>query len=189
MIRDHAVGGIDRIFQCSTVGAGTGGFLDGLEEGSPKIRVVVAGFVLDDATDPLQSHPGVDVLGWKRDKRAVIASIEFDEDQIPDLDHVRVVEVDEFGSAAVRGQVVMDLAAGPAWSGGAHLPEVLLAAPSGDVRRIDVGQLTPELFGFFVGRGAVVLITGEDGDMKPFSSSPQTSVSSSQAQVIASALK
>lgn len=58
--------------------------------------------------------------------------VELDEDQVPDLQHVGVVHVDQVGGVAASDAVEVDLAAGPAGARVAHLPEIILHAAGQD---------------------------------------------------------
>ena len=52
--------------------------------------------------------------------------VELYEDEVPDLHHIGVVHVDEVGGVPTADPVVVDLRAGTARPGVAHLPEVVL---------------------------------------------------------------
>lgn len=58
--------------------------------------------------------------------------VELDEDQVPDLQHVGVVHVDQVGGVPAPDAVEVDLAAGSAGARVPHLPEVVLHAAGQD---------------------------------------------------------
>ena len=128
------------------------------------VGVVVGSFVLEDGDEAFEAHAGIDVFGWEGAERAVLLAIELDEDVVPDLDDVGVAGVDEVGGVAFldahRGEAIdVDLCAGAARAGLAHLPEVVLHVSGEDVvRRQD---LEPEVFGFIVGWEAEFLVAFE----------------------------
>src|SRR5262249_50767493 len=121
------------------------------------VDVVVARDALDDRRDPLEAHPGVDVLGGKLGERTRRVAVVLDEDQIPDLDVARALAVHAARVwrallvASLRTPVDVDLGARPARPRVGHLPEVLLLEAA-DAVAPDVGDLAPDGVGLVVGR-------------------------------------
>ena len=64
---------------------------DGLED----VGVVVGSFALQSADEAFEAHAGVDDMHGKLVERAVGATIELHEDDVPDFDHLGMVFVDE----------------------------------------------------------------------------------------------
>ncbi len=58
----------------------------------------------------------------------VWSPVELDEHQVPDLQDVGIVHVDQVGGVSPSDAVVVDLTAGTAGTGVSHLPEVILHA-------------------------------------------------------------
>lgn len=59
--------------------------------------------------------------------------IELNKNQVPNLDHVRIVHVDQMTGMPVANAVEMDLRAGPTGTHFAHFPEVVLHAERQDL--------------------------------------------------------
>ena len=98
---------------------------------------------LHDGRDALETHPGVDVLGRKRRKRAVDVRVVLDENKVPNLDALRTVGVDQppFRIACL-GEVHVQFAAGATRAGVAHHPEIVLLVAVDDVNiRVEPGLL------------------------------------------------
>lgn len=74
-----------------------------------------------------------------RSKHHRLLPVELDEHQVPDLQDVGVIHVDQVRGVSVADAVVVDLAAGAAGSRVPHLPEVVLHAA-----RQDASLLHPE---------------------------------------------
>ena len=62
------------------------------------VRVVVALLALQDGGEALEAHAGVDVAGREGLEGTVGLAHELHEDEVPDLDDLRVVLVDEVGA-------------------------------------------------------------------------------------------
>ena len=130
VVGDHAVGHVDRVGQRDGVAAGgvgprAGDHLHGVKQWAEHVGVVVAVLALQHAHDALEAHACVHVFRGQGLQLAALQAVELDKDQVPDLDHVRVVGVDLAAAAQVVGAVVVQLAARPAGAGVAHLPEVV----------------------------------------------------------------
>mmetsp|Transcript_31648 Transcript_31648/g.89902 ORF Transcript_31648/g.89902 Transcript_31648/m.89902 type:complete len:412 (+) Transcript_31648:2519-3754(+) len=79
---------------------------------------------------------------------AILLAVELNEDDVPDLQHVGVVHVDQARGVAAADAVVVNLRARAAWALVTHLPEVVLA-----VKRQNAGLrevLEPDGLGFEV---------------------------------------
>mmetsp|Transcript_6447 Transcript_6447/g.19110 ORF Transcript_6447/g.19110 Transcript_6447/m.19110 type:complete len:1096 (+) Transcript_6447:257-3544(+) len=110
------------------VGARARLLLDGGEDGLEDVSVVVGAHVLEHGDEALEAHARVDVLGGQGPQLPRGLAVELDENEVPDLEHVRVVHVDETRGVAPADAVVVDLGAGPAGARVAHLPKVVLHA-------------------------------------------------------------
>mmetsp|Transcript_15094 Transcript_15094/g.34697 ORF Transcript_15094/g.34697 Transcript_15094/m.34697 type:complete len:428 (+) Transcript_15094:1654-2937(+) len=100
--------------------------VDGVEDGSEDVRVVVGHLALQDRRDPLQTHPGVHVLPRQHAQRLVLVAEHLDEDHVPDLEHVGIVHVHEVGRVPAPDAIVVQLSARSAGASVSHLPEVVL---------------------------------------------------------------
>src|SRR5439155_1278288 len=90
---------------------------------------------LQDHRRPLEAHSRVDVLPRQRRQGAVFREIEFHEDQIPELEKPLALTAGSAGrpaTAVLLAAVVVELAAGAAWTRIGRLPEVLGARESDD---------------------------------------------------------
>ena len=83
--------------------------VDSLEERKEHIGVVVTHLVLEDGGDSLEAHAGIHVLRGQRVQSARGIAGELHEHQVPDLQHVGVVLVDEISGVAASDSVVVDL--------------------------------------------------------------------------------
>ena len=130
MISDDAVRGVNavRISGTKVTGVGTSGgnILDGGEQRSEDVSVVVGASVLKDGDETFETEAGVDVFVGKRSQAAVGLAIILDKDVVPDLKNVRIILIDEMGGIAAADPVVVNLGAGTARTLVAHLPEVVL---------------------------------------------------------------
>ncbi len=89
---------------------------------------------MHDGGDPLEAHPGIDVLGGEGGEISFAVRVELDEDEVPDLDAKMGVGVDELAFAlAVWGEVEVELAAGAAGARFAHHPKIVLLVSHDDV--------------------------------------------------------
>ena len=95
------------------------------------IRIVVRGLTLDRTHETLKAHTGVDHFLRKRFERTVGFAVILHKDDIPDLNHLRVVFVDQFttghfGAFLGRTAVHVDLTTRTARTRIAHFPEVVV---------------------------------------------------------------
>ena len=95
-------------------------------------------------------------------------AVELHEDEVPDFDETpAAIERELFVLAAGLGgfgaEIVVDLGAGAAGAGVAHLPEVVFLVEAEDAVFGDAGDLLPEVLGFvvFAENGDVELVFGE----------------------------
>ena len=144
---------------------GTVGTLHKLRHGIDDRREEV-GFVV--GLDPLQNHgealepgTGVDTRFRQWMQLALGVTVELHEDQVPDLDDVVTLAVDQLGAAGrhgVRTAVVVDLRARSAGAGLSHRPIVVLLVESKyPIRRCT--DLFPQLGG--------VIVIGVNGEPQP----------------------
>ena len=85
----------------------------------------------------------------QRSKRLVRFPVELDEDNVPDLDDIRVVLVDQVCGVSASNSIVMNLDAGTARALVSHFPKVILHV-SGDDMIIGHAYLPPHLSGFVI---------------------------------------
>ena len=133
VIRDHAIGHVDRIFEIAAVGPGAAHVRDALEDPREEIGVVVASTILEDGDDALEAHAGVDVTGRKLLERSPRLTVELDEHEVPDLEHVGVVLVHQRRGVSSADAIDVEFGARTAGAGLAHLPEVVLGVPGNHV--------------------------------------------------------
>ena len=76
---------------CCRVRAHAGLLLDGFEDGSENVGVVVGHFALQDRGDALEAHACVNVLARQHGEGLVLVAEHLDEHKIPDLQHIRIV--------------------------------------------------------------------------------------------------
>ena len=142
---------------------------DGVEEWREDVGVVVGLDPLQRHGQALEAHAGVDVLVGKGHEGAVRHAVELHEHEVPHLDHLRVVHVDQLaavdlGAFVVVSEVDVDFRAGAARSRLAHFPKVvLLVCRENPV----VGHvLLPLRAGLVVCGQAVALISAKHGDVQ-----------------------
>ena len=145
------------------LGAGDG--LDGVEDWHEDVGVVVGHLPLEDGRESFESHAGVDVLGGERLEDPALLAVELDEDDVPDLEAVGIVHVDEICGVAAADAIVVDLGARSARSDVAHLPEVIGAVEGENFGCREV--LEPDLFGFVVGWQALGRVAAEVRGVEP----------------------
>jgi hypothetical protein len=167
VVRDYPVRHVLQVCHVACVVRRIGDFLDRCDDRGEHVGVVVAVLALEYRRHPLEAHAGIDVLGRQRGQRAVLAPVELDEHQVPDLHHLRHARVDQLAARLVRGAVDVDLGTRPARAGVAHLPEVVLLRPVVDVRRVHARLLDPELPRLVVLVQALLRVAAEDGDVQP----------------------
>ena len=147
------------------VGLRAGDGLDGVKDGHEHVGVVVGHLTLEDGREPLEAHAGVDVLRREGLEDAALLAVELDEDDVPDLEAVGIVHVDEVARVAAADAVVVDLGARTARADVSHLPEVVLAVKREHLVRGEV--LEPDLLGLVVGGKALRGITAKVRGVEP----------------------
>ncbi len=129
-----------------------------LDERHKQIGVVVADHALQHRRDALQACSGVDRRLGQGMQHALGAAVELHEDQVPDLDVAAALAGElalsrgalrQLLVAGLHSHVVMDLRAGSAGSGVAHLPEVFLHPQLEDALGLHTG-LAPQVVGFAI---------------------------------------
>ena len=109
----------------------TGEFTDALQDGLEYVGVIVRSLSLDGSHESLEAHAGVNDVHGEGFETAVGFAVELHKDNVPNLNDLRIVFVDErstghfgffFGAAAVK----MYFGAGTAGTGVAHFPEVVV---------------------------------------------------------------
>ena len=135
-----------------------------------QVGIVVRRDALQHRRQALQTCSGIDVLGRQLFEAAIFSAVVLDEDEVPQLHEARAADVD---GAHVPGHVLhvaqrraaidVDLGARATRTDLAHLPEIILLVEALDVRRVDVGEITPQGFGLAVGAvdGGVELVLGK----------------------------
>ncbi|KAG9796345.1 hypothetical protein KCU88_g142, partial [Aureobasidium melanogenum] len=137
MVRNHSVGGIDAILvlvaKFAGVRSGTGNLLDAVEQRSKDVRIVVGQFVLEDTDESLETHARVDVFVGQRAQTLIRLPVVLNKHVVPDLQHVRIVLVDETGSIApASDSVIVNFGTRTTWTLVTHFPEISsLASKSG----------------------------------------------------------
>ena len=126
---------------------------DLLDDRAEQVGPVVGIDALLDGGEPLQAHAGIDVLGRQFGQPAVLVAVILDEDQVPDLQKTLAAAVDAavgFSAGELLPTVVMQLRAGTAGTGLAHLPEVFLGPEAQHPFGGKIGHLGPQLGGLVV---------------------------------------
>ena len=124
------------------------------------VGIVVGVFTLQHAYQTLKAHTGVDDIHRQRLQRAVGLAVELHEHDVPYLDNLRVVFVDQFAPSRtvlllfLGTAVDVNLGAGSAGTCVAHLPEVVVFVAIDDV--VCGHVLSPEL-GSLVVAGDILL--------------------------------
>jgi hypothetical protein len=113
MVRNHTIRGIDSIYivvtKLACVRSHTCDLLDPREEWSKDVCVVIRSYALNGCNEALKAHAGVNVLGGKGLQRAIILTIELDEDIIPDLHNEGVIFIDKMGGITATYVVIVNL--------------------------------------------------------------------------------
>jgi hypothetical protein len=133
-----------------------------LDQRQEEVSVEIVVLALHDRRDPLEPRAGVHGRLRERRQGAVGGAIVLHEDQVPDLEEatflgqalelfLRHLPGRDIASTLGPRQVHVDLGAGPAGPGVAHLPEIVLVTQAVDLVIGQSGDLTPVLPGLVVG--------------------------------------
>ena len=156
VIGDDAVGGL-----AVALGRHPGRMRHRLDERAEEIGVVVRMHALQDRSDALEAHAGVDGRPRQRDPVAGLDLLELHEDEVPELQEPVAVLVGRAGRAALQGLALVDedLGARAAGTRIAHLPEIVGGRDADDLVVGESGDLLPQ-------RGRVLVVV-VDGDEEP----------------------
>ncbi len=163
MVGDDAHGDVG-LFIGPVLLAGQGG--DTADGGLENVGIVIGLLALENHAQTLETHAGVDVARRQLLQRPVGLAVELHEDEVPDLDDLRMALVDHLaagygGDFGLVAEVEVDFGTRPARTRLAHLPEIVVPVAADDVV---LGQETPPIIvGLLVERHAVLLRTLEHG--------------------------
>ncbi|KAI7360092.1 Alanine--tRNA [Hortaea werneckii] len=113
----------------------------------------------------VNTSTGIDVLVRQRLQSAVRLTVVLDEDVVPDLEHIRVILVDEICSIAIADAVVVNFRARTTGTLVAHFPEVVLHVTGEDVIFGNANTF-PELLGLEIGLQTCIGFTFEVSDIQ-----------------------
>ena len=179
MVSHHTHGDIDLLLVGRALILGAAGrgesvlqareVLDLLDDGLEDVGIVVGVLALEDADEALEAHTRINHVHAELLQRPVAAAVVLHEDEVPDLDDLGIVLVDQFAARRQRLQLVgaivdMDLRAGTAGARVAHLPKVVVLVAVDDMVLGHV--LPPELGRLFVAGQAFLLVALEDRDVE-----------------------
>ena len=124
------------------------------------IGVVIGLLALQNHAQTLEAHARIDIAGRQRLQRAVGLAVELHEDEVPDLDHLRMARIDHLaarlgGDLRLIAQVEMNLRAGTAGTRLTHLPEVVVLVTADDV--VFGQELLPVVVSLLIEGHAVLL--------------------------------
>ena len=124
------------------------------------IGVVIGLLALQNHAQTLEAHARIDIAGRQRLQRAVGLAVELHEDEVPDLDHLRMARIDHLaarlgGDLRLIAQVEMNLRAGTAGTRLTHLPEVVVLVAADDV--VFGQELLPVVVSLLIEGHAVLL--------------------------------
>ena len=113
-------------------------FADAADDGLEHVSIVVRVLALHHTDQALKSHAGIDDLVGERFQRTVGLAIVLHENEVPNLNHLRVVLVHQFGTAhgcffLLAASIDMDFGARTAGTRIAHLPEVVVLVAIDDM--------------------------------------------------------
>ena len=135
MVGDYAHGHVDLVVLAVFLAREGGDFID---HGGEDVGIVVRCLPLQGHAEAFEAHAGVDYLCGKRLEGLVGFAVELHEHEVPYLDYLRVVLVDQFGAGngltfLVASEVDVYFRAGTAGSRVAHLPEIVVLVAVDDV--------------------------------------------------------
>ena len=152
-----------------------GDLCDLADEWLEDISVVIGLLPLHRHAKALQPHAGIDDVVRQSLEVTICHAIVLHEDKVPDLDHQRVVLIDEVsardaGDLFLAPQVDMDLRAGATGTGLAHLPEVIvLVTIKYPLLR---QQLCPGIICLLITFQTLLRCSLKDGDIEPILGQP-----------------
>ena len=152
-----------------------GDLCDLADEWLEDISVVIGLLPLHRHAKALQPHAGIDDVVRQSLEVTICHAIVLHEDKVPDLDHQRVVLIDEVsardaGDLFLAPQVDMDLRAGATGTGLAHLPEVIvLVTIKYPLLR---QQLCPGIICLLITLQTLLRCSLKDGDIEPILGQP-----------------
>src|ERR1700732_3420713 len=125
----------------------TGQLGDGADQGDKQIDVVIVVLALQHGRDTLQPRAGVDRGLRQRTALPAFELLELHEHEIPDLDEAVAVLLRRTRRAApdLVAVIVEDFRTGPAWTGVAHLPEIVGTRDADDAGFGEACDLLPEI--------------------------------------------
>ena len=142
----------------------TGQLLDLLDERLEYIGIVVGMLTLQGAHQTLETHSCINDIHSQGNKRSVGLALELHEDDVPDLNDLRVVLIDEVTTGDLsflfgRPAVEVNLGAGTARTRLAHFPEVIVLVAINDM--VGSNVLGPIACGLIITGNAFFLRTFE----------------------------
>ena len=148
VVGHYADGDVDLLLSVGALAVGSFGegvavflareVLDLGDDGREDVGVVVGTLALHEAHQALEAHARIDDVHLQRLQAAVGLAVILHEHDVPNLDNLRMVLVDQFlarhlGLLFLRAEVDVDLRAGTAGACVAHLPEVVVLVSVDDV--------------------------------------------------------
>ena len=114
-----------------------------VEQRSEDVSVVVGSLVLHGADEALEAHACVHVVVGQRLKLAIGLAVILHEDEVPNLNDLWVVLVDEVAAVHLLAllfgtHVIVNLGTGATWAGVTHLPEVVMLVAVDDTVLLDM---------------------------------------------------
>ena len=148
VVADHLQGGLALGIQLEIVDAGQAG--GGFDQRIDQIGFVVVGNALQDLGHAFEAHAGVDVATGQGRELALGVAVVLHEHQVVELDEAAVVLQIDARIAQFRLEVVVDLRAGSAGTGGPRGPEVIGFIHANDPPWIYAHQIAPDGGGLVV---------------------------------------
>ena len=181
MVGHYADGDVDLLLSVGALAVGSFGegvavflareVLDLGDDGREDVGVVVGTLALHEAHQALEAHARIDDVHLQRLQAAVGLAVILHEHDVPNLDNLRMVLVDQFlarhlGLLFLRAEVDVDLRAGTAGACVAHLPEVVVLVSVDDVV---LGEMLCPVAGSLVVAAEVLAgVALKHGDVKVF---------------------
>ena len=148
---------------------------DTADRGLENIGVVIRFLALQDHAQALEAHARIDIACRKLLQRTVGLAVELHENEVPDLDHLRMAHIDHLaarlqGDLRLVAQVEVNLRAGSAGARLTHLPEIVVLVAADDV--VFGKKLLPIVVSLLVERHAVLVRTFEHRGVHPLGGQP-----------------